>query len=76
MVNNQTHCVIVKVIADYDYIYNVIGYDYITSGNVYYNYLKSCNRLQPVTPILLPMQTSIGALNLEVMPVRSCVRFS
>ena len=24
MVNNQTSCVIVKVIADYDYIYNVI----------------------------------------------------
>ena len=26
MVNNQTHCVIVKVIADYDYIYNVMDY--------------------------------------------------
>ena len=35
MVNNQTHCVIMKVIADYDYICNVIDYDYdyIVSGN-------------------------------------------
>ena len=47
MVNNQTPCVIVKVIADYDYIYNVIDYDYIASGN--YDYLKSCNRLHSIT---------------------------
>jgi len=46
-VNNQTPCVIVKVIADYDYIYNVI--DYIASGNVDYDYLKSCNALQSIT---------------------------
>ena len=37
MVNYQTSCVIVKVIADCDYIYNLIDneydYDYIASGN-------------------------------------------
>ena len=33
MVNNQTSCVIVKVIAYYDYIKNVIDYEYIASGN-------------------------------------------
>ena len=38
MVNNQTHSVIVKVIAYYDYIYNVIDYDYIASGNGHYDY--------------------------------------
>ena len=34
MVNNQTHSVTVKVIADYDYICNVINYDYdyVASG--------------------------------------------
>ena len=35
MINNQTPRVIIKVLADYDYIYN---------GNYYY--LKSCNRLR------------------------------
>jgi len=51
MVNNKTPCVIVKVIADYDYIYHVIDYDYgySASGNVDYDYLKSCNRLQSIT---------------------------
>ena len=44
MVNNQTPCVIMKVIADYDYIYNIINYDYIASGND--DYLRSCDRLQ------------------------------
>jgi len=43
MVNNQTSCVIVKVIADY----NVIDYDYIASGN--YDYWRSCNRLHSIT---------------------------
>ena len=46
MVNNQTACVIVDVITDYDYIYNVIDYEYIASGNNDYDYLRSCNRLQ------------------------------
>ena len=38
-----------KVIADYDYTYNVIenDYDYIASGN--YDYWRSCNRLQSIT---------------------------
>ena len=45
MVNNQTPWVIVKVIADYYYIYNVTDYDYIAFGNGDYNYLRSCNRL-------------------------------
>jgi len=27
-----------KVITDYDYIYNAIDYDYIASGNVDYDY--------------------------------------
>ena len=47
MVNNQTPCVIVKVIADYDYICNVIYYDYTASGNG--DYEISCNRLQSIT---------------------------
>jgi len=49
--------------ADYDYICNVIDYDYdyIASGN--YDYLISCNRLQSIkititiTPTMAP---SIG----------------
>ena len=49
MVNNQTPCVIVKIIAVYDYIYNVIDYDWIASGNAYCDYLKSCNRLKSIT---------------------------
>jgi len=56
MVNNQTTCVIIKVISDYDYIYNVINYDYVASGNGYYDYLRSCNRLRlpiMITPTLL-----------------------
>ena len=53
MVNNQTPCIIVKVIVDYDYIYNVIDYDYIASGNGDYDYLISCNRLLiTITPTL------------------------
>jgi len=41
----------VKIIADYDYIYNVIDYDYIASGNGDYNYdyWISCSRLQSIT---------------------------
>ena len=31
MINNQKCCVIVEVITDYDYIYNVIDYDNIIS---------------------------------------------
>ena len=45
MVNNQTHCVTMKITADCDSIYTVIYYDYIASGNVDYDYLRSCNRL-------------------------------
>ena len=39
------------VIAEYDYIYSVIdyNYDYIASGNDDYDYLISCNRLQSIT---------------------------
>jgi len=55
MVNNQTSCVIVKVFADYDYVYKVIDYeyDYITSGNGDndYEYWRLCNRLQSITII-------------------------
>jgi len=40
LVNNQAHRVIVKVIADYNYISNVIDYDYIVSGNGDYDYLR------------------------------------
>ena len=43
-----THCVIVKVIDDYDIIYDVINYDYIAYGNGNYDYLKSYNRLQSI----------------------------
>jgi len=38
-----------KVIADYDYIYNVIDYDYNASGYDDYDYLISRNRLQLIT---------------------------
>jgi len=33
-----------------NYIYNVIDYDYIASGNGYidYDYLKTCNQLQTI----------------------------
>ena len=49
--NNQTHCVIVTVIADYDYIQNAIDYDYdyTVSRNGDYDYQKSSNRLQSIT---------------------------
>jgi len=55
MVNNKTSYVIVKVIADYDYIYNVIDYDYLPSGNDDYEYGRLGNRLQSITitPTLL-----------------------
>ena len=46
MVNNQTPCVIVKIITEYDYICGVIDYNYIASGNNDYDYLRSCNRLR------------------------------
>jgi len=51
MLNNQSSCVIIKVIAGYDYIDNVIefDYDYVTPTNYYYDYLISCNRLKSVT---------------------------
>lgn len=57
MVNNQTPCVIVKVITDYHYIYNIIGYDYIVSGNGDYSYsdhVIDYNRLRlPITQTML-----------------------
>jgi len=34
MVNNEIPCVIVKVIVEYDYIYNIIDYDYIPSVEI------------------------------------------
>jgi len=41
MVNNQTPCVIVKLIADYDYIYNDYNdYNYIASGYGNYDYSR------------------------------------
>ena len=40
MVNNQTPRVIVKVFADYDYIYDC---DYSASGNRYYDWLRITN---------------------------------
>ena len=53
MVNNQTHCPIVNVIAAYDYIYTFFDYDYDYSafgnGNYDYDCLKTCNLLQPIT---------------------------
>ena len=51
MVNNQTDWVIVKVIAGYDNIYNII--DYIASGNSNYN--TSCNHLLIITTLLLSL---------------------
>ena len=46
-----------KVIADYDYIYNVIDYDYIASknGNYVCDYLRSCNRSQSIMITDYPM---------------------
>ena len=51
MAYNQTCCVIMKVIADYNYTYIVIDYVYIASGNGDYDYdnLRSCNRLHKIT---------------------------
>ena len=46
LIIKKTPCVIVKVIADYDYICKVIDYDYIASGDGDYDYLKSCNLLR------------------------------
>ena len=54
MVNNQTNYVTVNVIADYDYIYNVIDYDYIASRNGDYDYLRACNRFQSITDYNIP----------------------
>ena len=51
---NHTPCVIVKVITDYDYIYNVIDYDYIPSENVDCDYMRLCNRLQSITDYPMP----------------------
>ena len=45
MVNNKKTCLIMRVITEYDYIYNVINYDYITSGSSDADYLRSSNRL-------------------------------
>ena len=41
--------VIMKVISDYDYITNVIDYDYIASESHDYDYLISYNRLQSIS---------------------------
>jgi len=46
MVNNETPCIIMYIITDNDYIYNVIDFDYIGSGNGDYDYLRSCNQLR------------------------------
>ena len=47
MVSNQAPCVNEKVIADYDYIYKAINYNYVASENgeydYNYDYLGSCN---------------------------------
>jgi hypothetical protein len=39
-----------KVITDYDYIYNVIDYDYITSGKGDYDYGCDYLRLLAIIP--------------------------
>jgi len=44
----------VKVITNYDYIYNAIDYNYIPSENVDYDYLRLCNRLQSITDYPMP----------------------
>jgi len=54
MVNNQTPYAIRKLITDYEYIHNVIDYDYIISGNGDYEYLRSCNQLQSVMITINP----------------------
>ena len=55
MATSEAYCVIMKVIADSDYIYNVIDYIYIASGNGDYDYWRSCNSLQSITPTLVPL---------------------
>ena len=49
MVYNQTLYVILNVISENDYIYNVIDHDYNAFRNGDYDHLWSCNRLQLTT---------------------------
>ena len=42
-------CVIVKIMIDYDYIYSVIDYDYLATGNGNSDFLRSYNQLQFIT---------------------------
>ena len=64
MVHNQTYCIIVKVIADYDY--DCIAYG---NGDHDYDYLKSIaidyNRLQSITitQTLVRVSNKTGALD-------------
>jgi len=55
-------CVIMKVINNYDYIYNVIDCDYTASGNCDYDFLRS-NRLQLSHACSRPI--SLECLNLR-----------
>ena len=43
------HRVIVKVIADYDYIYNVIDYDCDYDYLAFWNYDYDCDYLKSIT---------------------------
>ena len=53
MVNNQMSEISTN--ADYDYIYNVIDYNYIVSINGDFDYLRSCNQLQSITDYHFPL---------------------
>ena len=58
--------VIMEVISDYDYITNVIDYDYIASGShdYDYDYLRSCHRLPiTITPSLIYITSFVSLRN-------------
>ena len=60
-----------KVIADYDYIYNVIDYDYIACRND--DYLRSCNRL-PIIPTLVTAAVTTQVKNqLQIKALQLCL---
>ena len=69
-----------KVIADYDYIYNVIDYDYSVSGNDDYDYDYSdhvidYNRLRlpiTITPTLIIIRGVNFAQKVQTIHLSSC----
>jgi len=60
-----------KVLTDYDYVYNIIDYNHMASENgdyeYYYDFLRLCNQLWiPIT--ITPSLQYIGLKCIEVWP--------